>query len=137
MTNALEIPGNQNGSPKLTNKQFAQSLELRTKKFAIEIIKLSSTLKDNPASRVISYQLLKAATSVGANYREANRPVSRADFKSKISICVKEAAETQYWLELIKESNLMNDEHADVLHKECSELLALFSSIYKGCLERK
>jgi len=121
---------------KLTNKEFSRQLEIRTKRFAIEIIKVLSRLNRTPAGKVISYQILKSATFIGANYREANRSVSKADFRSKISICIKEAAETQYWIELIYEAELLDENKIRTLHKECSELLALFNSIYQQCKEK-
>jgi len=77
---------------KLTNKEFANRLEIRTKKLAVDIIRLFSKLTTNPSGKVICYQLVKSNTSIGANYREANRSVSAADFKNKISICTKEAS---------------------------------------------
>ena len=122
---------------KLSNKEFANQLETRTKKFAIDIIKMASKLKTNQAGKVIGYQILKSGTSIGANYREANRSVSHADFKNKISICTKEAAETQYWLELIVDSGLMPVENIRDLYKESGELLAIFNSIYQSCKEKK
>ncbi|MBN2028693.1 four helix bundle protein [bacterium] len=118
---------------KLTNKEFAIELEKRTKRFAINIINLSFKLKTNAAGKVICYRLIKAGTSIGANYREANRSVSQADFKNKISICTKEAAETQYWIELIMESELIPVEQMKKLYEESGELLALFSQIFKTC----
>jgi len=121
---------------KLTNKEFSKQLEIRTKRFAIEIIKVLSTLNRNSTGKVISYQIFKSATSIGANYREANRSVSKADFRSKISICTKEAAETQYWIELIYEAELLEENKIRKLHNECSELLALFNSIYQQCKEK-
>ena len=83
-------------------KKFAKELEQRTKQFAIDIIRLSVTLPNTPEGRTIRTQLTKAGTSVGANYREANRARSKADFRNKISICETEASETQYWLEVIE-----------------------------------
>jgi len=121
---------------KLTNKEFSKQLEIRTKRFAIEIIKVLSTLNRNSTGKVINYQILKSATSIGANYREANRSVSKADFRSKISICTKEAAETKYWIELIYEAELLEENKIRKLHNECSELLALFNSIYQQCKEK-
>lgn len=78
----------------LSNKAFAQKLEKRTREFSVAVICICNQFKSEPAAKVIGYQLIKSATSIGANYREANRPVSKADFKSKISICAKEASET-------------------------------------------
>ena len=81
---------------KVDNKEFSKQLESRTKKFAISIIKLSSSLPNTPESKVIKYQVAKSGTSVGANYREANRSRSKADFTNKIKICESEASETVY-----------------------------------------
>ena len=77
-------------------KKFAKELEKRTKQFAIDIIRLSMTLPNTPEGRTIRNQLTKAGTSVGANYREANRSSSKKDFRNKIAICESEASETQY-----------------------------------------
>lgn len=78
---------------------------------------------------VLGYQLLKAGTSVGANYREANRAVSRADFIHKISIVEKELSETEYWLQLFEEVDQADRNERGELMKECGELLAIFASI--------
>jgi len=121
----------------ISNKEFAKELEQRTKKFAVQIIKLASQLPKGPESKVISYQLVKSGTSIGANYREANRSVSPADFKNKISICTKEASETQYWLEVIIEADLISIEKTTNVHKECTELLAIFTKIFQTCKAKK
>ena len=86
---------------RMDNKEFAKTLEKRTRQFAVRIIKTSSALPDTPEGRVVRTQITKAGTSVGANYREANRSRSRADFKNRIKICESEASETQYWIEII------------------------------------
>lgn len=111
------------------NKSFSKDLEERTKKFAVQIIKLVSKIASNEEGRIIRSQLVKSATSIGANYREANRAVSRADFRNKISICEKESSETQYWLELIQELNFLPEKYLDPVLLECSELLAIFTTI--------
>ena len=85
----------------MDNREFSKLLEKRTRDFAIRIIKLSTALPNTPEGREIRRQISKSGTSIGANYREANRARSRADFKSKIKICQSEASETQYWLEVI------------------------------------
>ncbi len=87
----------------MENKEFSKKLEQRTKAFAIRIIRLSSLLPDSVEGKIIRNQLTKSGTSIGANYREANRARSRADFKNKIKICESEANETCYWLEIIDE----------------------------------
>ena len=83
---------------------------------------------------VIRKQITKSGTSVGANYREANRSRSRADFKNRIKICESEASETQYWLEVTVEAKWLKWEEVKEIYGECSELLAIFSSIGKSTL---
>ncbi|HSH37660.1 MAG TPA: four helix bundle protein [Chthoniobacterales bacterium] len=106
-------------------------LEQRTKNFALEVIRFSRSLPKTREADVIARQLLRSATSVGANYREAQRGVSRRDFKNKIGTVEKEAAETQYWLELIIGSSIQSGEEARHLHQESTELLAIFTTIGK------
>ena len=113
----------------MDNKEFAKELEKRTRKFAVRIIKLSTKLPNSPEGREIRRQITKSGTSVGANYREANRARSRADFKNKIAICESEASETQYWLEVIIEVEWLPWEKLKSEYEECSELLAIFTSI--------
>ena len=113
----------------LDNKEFSKNLEERTRKFAVEIIHLSTTLPHTPEGKVIRNQITKSGTSIGANYREANRARSKADFKNKIKICESEASETGYWLEVIADTNWLNREELNHLYEECRELLALFTSI--------
>ena len=86
-------------------------------------------LPNTPESRVIRYQMTKAGTSIGANYREANRARSKADFRNKIRICESEASEAQYWLEVIGELEWLPWDKVKPEYKECSELLAIFTSI--------
>jgi four helix bundle protein len=81
--------------------EFAKGLEKRTREFSVRIIRLSMRLPNTPEGRVIRNQITKSGTSMGANYREANRSRSRSDFKNRICICESEASETQYWLEII------------------------------------
>src|SRR6266404_459870 len=107
-----------------------KDLEQRTKSFALAVIKFSSLLPRTREAEVLSRQLLRSATSIGANYREANRSVSRADFANKVGTVQKEAAETQYWLELLIESSIAKPSVVD-LHQKASELLAIFTSIGK------
>ena len=85
----------------MNNREFARRLEDRTKKFALHFIRLSAGLSRSPEALVIRNQITKSATSIGANYREANRSGNRADFKNRIKICESEAGETQYWLALV------------------------------------
>lgn len=113
----------------MDNKEFSKQLEARTKKFAIEIIRLSSSLPNTPEGKVIKYQITKSGTSVGANYREANRARSKADFKNKIKICESEASETAYWLEIVESLTWIEIQKTQPLLTEANELLAIFTSI--------
>ncbi len=113
----------------MKNKEFSRELEKRTKIFALNIIKLSGVLPYNCETNVIRNQITKSGTSIGANYREANRARSHADFFNKIRICESEASETNYWLELIIELNLIEIEQTQSILKEADELLAIFTSI--------
>ena len=102
-------------------------LERRTKEFALKIIQFVANLPKNRITYVLGYRLFKAGTSIGAKYREANRAESRKDFINKIGIVAKEAAETQYWLELFDESNLK-------LHNANSRFKIINSKLKIPCL---
>jgi len=121
----------------MDNREFSQELEKRTKKFAVRIIRLSSSLPNTTEAKIVRNQITKAGTSVGANYREANRARSRADFRNKIKICEGEASETQYWMEIIVEVGWLPWERVKGDHEECTELLAIFTSIGKNTEKRK
>lgn len=110
-------------------KEFSKTLEKRTKKFSITIIRLSSSLPYSPESKVIRNQVTKSGTSIGANYREANRSRSNADFSNKIKISESEASETVYWLEIIEELEWVESEKITPILAEANELLAIFASI--------
>ncbi len=112
---------------KMDNKEFSKELEKRTKKFAIAIIRLSSSLPDTIEAKVIRNQLTKSGTSVGANYREANRSRSKADFINKIKISESEANETVFWLEIIEELKWSEVNNLQIIMKEANELLAIFT----------
>ena len=114
------------------NKEFSKKLEQRTRKFAVRIIRLSTTLPNIPEGIVIRNQITKSGTSIGANYRGANRARSKADFKNRIKICESEASETQYWLEVIVESKWLSRKKVEPEYDEFSELLAIFASIGKN-----
>ncbi len=116
----------------MENKEFARQLEKRTKAFAVDIIILSSSLPNTPEGRVVRNQVTKSGTSIGANYREANRSRSKADFKNKVSIAESEASETGYWLEIIEELKWIDDQQIRTVESEANELLAIFTSIGKN-----
>ena len=111
------------------NKKFANDLEKRTRNFTVSIIRLSATLPNTVEGKVVRSQITRSASSIGANYREANRARSKADFRNKIRICETEASETKYWLEIILEMKWKIEKQIQTNFNECKELLALFTSI--------
>ena len=106
-------------------------LEKRTKRFALDIVGLVKHTQKDKASDVTGYQLLKSATSIGANYREATRVESNADFVYKLGVVQKEADETVYWLELVRESGLTRGEDVPRLLSEARELPSIFGASHK------
>jgi len=104
-------------------------LEKRTKDFAIRIIRLSALLPDTQEAKVIRNQITKSGSSIGANYREANRSRSRADFVNKIKICESETNETIYWLELIVEFNWTDQKQITDMLAEANEMLSIFTAV--------
>lgn len=116
----------------MDNKEFSKQLETWTKRFAISIIQTSAQLPKTPESKVIRNQVTKSGTSIGANYREANRSRSKADFASRIRISESEASETIYWLEIIEELKWIENNVIKGILKEADEILAIFTSISKS-----
>ncbi|MGD0694221.1 MAG: four helix bundle protein [Terriglobia bacterium] len=112
-------------SIKETRIMTPKEMRDRTKSFALRVIKLVDAMPRTLAGQVTGRQLLRSATSVGANYRAACRAQSRAEFAAKLSIVVEEADESLYWLELLNESGLVKPRRLVDLLREASELLAI------------
>jgi four helix bundle protein len=112
------------------NDQAAQ-LRDRTKRFALDVVRLVEKLPDRGFADVAKKQIMRSATSVGANYRSACRARSKADFLSKIRISLEEADETQYWLELLFESQLIDPDAFSRFHREADELISIFAASAK------
>jgi len=108
-----------------------KDLLVRTKEFALRVIRLYSALPKSTEAQVLGKQVLRSGTSVGANYREANRARSKAEFIAKIGGCLKELVETAYWLELLAESSIVPNAKLADLRDECDQLLAIFTTISK------
>jgi four helix bundle protein len=111
----------------MDNAELAQ----RSKAFALRILKLVASLPKSREADVLGKQLLRAGTSVGANYREARRGRSKADFVAKTGACAQEADESLYWLELLAESKIVRAELLRDLQREASELIAIFAASAK------
>ena len=101
----------------------------KSKAFALRIIRLARYLNGEKRETVLCRQILRSGTSVGANIREASRGQSRADFYTKLTIALKEADETAYWLELLHESEYIPTKAYDSLYADCQELIRLLTAI--------
>jgi four helix bundle protein len=121
----------ESGVLKLTNSMRNSDLRERTKQFALRIITLASMMPRTREADIIAKQVVKSGTSVGANYREAGRARSKAEFTSKIGVVEQEADETLYWLEIIRECDWIKHELVDSLIIEADELVAIFTTIGK------
>jgi four helix bundle protein len=108
-----------------------EDLRARTKEFALRIIRMFAALPKSEVARVLGRQVLRSGTAVGANYREAYRARSRAEFVSKLGDCLKELEESAYWLELLVESACVSAPKMAAIQNETGELLAIFTSISK------
>lgn len=111
----------------------AEDLKLRTKRFAIDVVKYYQAMPESGFKYTVGKQFIRSGTSVGANYRSACRGRSKAEFLAKLGICEEECDEVMFWLELIIESNDINPKETKRLYLEAEELLKIFvSSINTG-----
>jgi len=113
-----------------------EDLRLRTKRFALRIIKLYSALPNTTVAQVLGKQVLRSGSSVGAHYREANRSRSDAEFISKIDTALQELDETPYWLELLAEGEIVPAPQLKNLMQETDELIAISTTISKKTKKR-
>lgn len=118
------------------NDESDKDLRVRTKSFALRIIKLFSSLPKTNEAQVMGKQVLRSGTSVGAHYREACRARSTAEFISKIEGGLQELEETVYWLELLTESNTVKEERLKPLLQEADELIAILVASVKKAKAR-
>ena len=105
---------------------------MKSKAFAIRIVKLYQWLVDKKKEFVLVKQLLRSGTSIGANVREAHHAQSKREFVAKMNIALKEAAESEYWLELLFETNYLDKKEFDSINKDCVEIKSLLISIIKS-----
>ena len=104
--------------------------------FALRCVKLYKFLCEKDGNYIIGKQLLRSGTSIGANVRESLRGQSKADFGSKMNISLKEASETEYWLELLRDSDYITKAQAESMLSDCVALIKLLTSIVKTTFER-
>ena len=103
--------------------------------FSVRCVNLYKYLSEEKHDSVIGKQLLRSGTSIGANVKEALRGYSKADFASKISIALKEASETEYWIEILRDTGYITTSQADSMLKDCVELIKILMSIVKKTKE--
>lgn len=106
-------------------------------RFAVRIVRLCKFLTEEKKEYVLSRQILRSGTSIGANVKEALQAESKADFIHKLSISLKEASETEYWLQLLKETEYIDQAAYDSMMHDCVELLKLLTSIIKSSKQTK
>ena len=125
-------------SDELNDKRMTDSIiQDKSIKFAIRIVKLYKYLKEEKNEYVLSKQLGRSGTSVGANVSEAQRVQSKADFSAKMYIALKEAEESAYWILLLRESGFLTDKEFDSIGLDCEELIKILISITKTTAPRK
>ena len=108
-----------------------QTVEQKSFLFAVRIVKLNKHLNTEKKEYVLSKQLLRAGTSIGANIAEAEQAQSKADFISKMNIALKEAVETNYWLRLLQASDYLSEAEFSSIHSDCRELEKMLTAIIK------
>ena len=112
-------------------------IDKKSKVFALRIIKLYKQLKEVDKEFILSKQILRSGTSIGANARERKNSQSKADFINKLSIALKEADETQYWLELLYESGIINKDIFCSLNNDLKEIIAIITTSIKTAKQNK
>lgn len=100
-----------------------EQIKNRTKQIGLEVIKLIDELPNKPSAWAIAKQIVRSSTSIGANYRAACRAKSTADFINKLKIVEEETDETQYWLEILEESGLVQSDRIEFIKKEVNEIV--------------
>ena len=109
----------------------------KSKAFALRIIKLYQYLNEQKHEHILSKQLLRCGTSIGANVKEGAFAQSKADFTSKMFIAQKECAETEYWLELLYESEFINKSEFESIYADCQEVMRLIVASTKTLQDKK
>lgn len=109
-----------------------QTVERKSFLFAVRVVNLNKHLTMNKSNYVLSRQLLRAGTSVGANIAEAEQAQSRADFISKMNIALKEAVETNYWLRLLRATDYLSEAEFSSMHSDCIELEKMLTAIIRS-----
>src|SRR5437763_15603079 len=109
-----------------------KDLRDRTKAFALRVVRMFSALPKTTEAQLLGKQLLRSGTSIGANYREAFRARSKAEFIAKCGDSLREIEETAYWLELLVDGKIVRPDKLSAVRQECDELIAIFVTILKS-----
>ena len=112
-------------------KTHENPIASKSKKFALRVIKLYKYLCSSKGEYVLSKQILRSGTSIGANVREGIRGQSKADFISKMGIALKEASESEYWIELLIESDYLEEAEGESIMSDCQEIIGILIKIIK------
>lgn len=115
-----------------SKKDFIEKFKARTKQYSLQAIKIFKRLPKSEESSIIGKQFLRSALSVGANYRAVCRARSKAEFFSKLSITVEEADEVVFWIEILRDSGIMDDDNVRSFEKEAKEILAVLTTARKN-----
>ena len=110
---------------------MANAIQIKSRNFAIRIVGCYKFLSEKKHETIMSKQLLRCGTSIGANTRESKNAQSRQDFLSKLNIALKEADETEYWLDLLHETKYLDDDIFKSIQDDCAELIKLLTAIIK------
>ena len=108
------------------------AIEMKSFQFSVRVVKLCRHLRERKREFIITKQLLRSGTSIGANIVEAQQAQSRPDFISKLSIALKEAVETDYWLRLLCATEYLSEKEFTSIYADCKELIKLLTSIIKS-----
>ena len=111
-------------------------LKIKSYSFALRIVKLHQFLRKEKKEYILSKQILRCGTAIGALIREAEFAQSKADFTNKMQIALREANETRYWLEIFKDSDYLNDKMFESIKNDCDELIQLLVSTVKTSKQR-
>ena len=118
------------------NKDIENNIYNIAKAFAIRIVKLYKYLTDEKHEYIISKQVFRSGTSIGANVFEAKNAQSRPDFTSKMNIALKEATETCYWIDLLHDTHYISDSEFDLISDDCSKITAVLTKIVKATKDK-
>ena len=129
---AARVAESEAGAERLNNEG---DLRDRTKQFALQMLAMFSVIPKTTDAQVLGKQVLRSGTSVGANYREAYRACSKAEFVAKCGDSLREFEETAYWLELLVDGKIVAPQRLSALRQECDELIAIFVTILKRSKE--